>query len=356
MERWAPSAYAYDWDSVGLHIGDPDAPVTRVLTCLTPSAEALKAARKAKAEMIVAHHPLIFKPLKHLRSNSPQARLCLDFAEAGIACFCAHTNLDIVPAGVRHVLAAKLGVVNGRPLFAADHVPLLKLVVYIPETHLDLLRDAVSKAGAGVIGDYTHCTYSSPGRGTYRPGAGAAPYAGKVGEVSIARERRFETLMPEALLAPVLKAMRGVHPYEEPAYDLVPVKNTDGRLGLGVRGELAEPLTPADFAARIREALGASSLRWVEGRKKTIRRVAVLGGSGGGDIGRIPPDIDAYVTGDVKYHDADLARAKGLHVFDAGHVPTELPIVPAIADYLKSQFKALKTTHWLEPDPFQLHP
>jgi dinuclear metal center YbgI/SA1388 family protein len=356
MERWAPSAYAYEWDSVGLHIGDPDATVTRVLTCLTPSAEALKAARKAKAEMVVAHHPLIFKPLKHLRSNSPQARLCLDFAEAGIACFCAHTNLDIVPAGVSHVLAARLGLTACQPLFAADHVPLLKLVVFVPESHLDLLRDAVSKAGAGVIGDYTHCTYSSPGRGTFLPGAGAAPYSGKVGEVSIARERRFETLVPEALLAPVLKAMRGVHPYEEPAYDLIPLKNTDARLGLGVRGELAEPLTPADFSARLRDALGTSSLRWVEGSKKHLRRVAVLGGSGGGDIARIPRDIDAYVTGDVKYHDADLARAKGLHVFDAGHVPTELPIVPAIADYLKSQIKALKATPWLEPDPFQLQP
>lgn len=356
MERWAPSAYAYGWDSVGLHVGDPDAPVTRVLTCLTPGEEALKAARKAKAELVVAHHPLIFKPLKHLRFNSPQARLCLDFAAAGVGCFCAHTNLDIVPAGVSHVLAEKLGVSECRPLFPADHVPLLKLVVFVPESHLNVLRDAVSQAGAGIIGDYTHCTYSSPGRGTFLPGDGATPFLGKVGEVNVERERRFETLVPEALLRPVLKAMRSVHPYEEPAYDLVMLKNSDARLGLGVRGELEDPLSPKDFAARIREALGADSLRWVAGRKKTIQRVAVLGGSGGGDIARMPHDVDAYVTGDVKYHDADLARARGLHVFDAGHVPTELPIVPGIAEYLKSQLKGLKTTPWLESDPFQLQP
>jgi len=352
MNHWAPQGYAFDWDSVGLQCGHPDAEITKILTCLTPSEEALKAAKKAKAEMVVAHHPLIFRPLKHLRENSPAVRLALDYAAAKVACFTAHTNLDVVRGGVSYVLAEALGLQQPRVLFPSEHVEQLKLVVFVPETHMHILRDAIAQAGGGVIGNYTHCSYSSPGKGTFMPGAGAQPFLGNVGEVNEERERRFETLVPAARIDRVLRAMRDVHPYEEPAYDLVPLKNINPDIGLGVRGELPEPVAPQEFAGQIRQALPSPGVRWVDGKKKTIQRIAVLGGSGGSDIARVPHDVDAYVTGDVKYHDADLARARGLHVFDAGHVATEVGIAPVVAEYLKGRIKGLKTAVYTEPEPF----
>lgn len=355
MDRWAPQGLAYDWDRVGLQVGAPTQEVQRVLTCLTPGRDALAAAKKAGAQLVVAHHPLVFKPLPHLRADHPEVRLCLDYHEAGIAVFAAHTNLDLVPGGVSHVLAARLGLEKCAPLFPAQHAGMIKLVTFVPDAHVERLRDAVSRAGAGVIGNYTHCTFSAPGEGTFLPGEGAMPFLGTVGAVNREPERRFEVVVSKARLGDVLAAMRGAHPYEEPAYDLIPLENRDVNLGLGVRGELPGAGMPLDaFAARVAEQLKCDTLRVVRSKKKTIRRVAVLGGSGGGDIGRMPHDIDCYVTGDVKYHDADLARDKGLAVIDAGHVGTELPIVPVIADYLAQCHPGLKTLPFLEADPFSV--
>ncbi|MFM1920073.1 MAG: hypothetical protein RLZZ303_1707 [Candidatus Hydrogenedentota bacterium] len=356
MEAWAPASLAYDWDRVGLHTGDPAAPVERVLACLTPNRDALVAARKAGVQMVVAHHPLIFKPLGSLRLDQPAARLCLDYHDARITVFSAHTNLDVVPGGVSHVLATQLGLGALRPLFPVPQATLLKLVVFVPDSHLDLLRDAVSKAGAGKIGNYSHCTFSAPGEGTFLPGDGAAPYVGAMGQVNREPERRFESIVPKPALAAVLAAMRAVHPYEVPAFDVIPLENANPDIGLGVRGELPGKGLPLEaFAAHVRDRLKARSLRLIAPRKKaTVRTVAVLGGSGGGDIARVPADIDCYVTGDVKYHDADLARERGLPVIDAGHVPTELPIVPAIAAYLAQRHPGLKTSTHIEADPFGL--
>lgn len=355
MDRWAPQGLAYDWDRVGLQVGTPSHEVSRVLTCLTPGRDALSAAKKSGANLVVAHHPLVFKPLPHLRADHPVVRLCLDYHEAGIAVFTAHTNLDLVPGGVSHVLAETLGLERRRPLFPANHAGLVKLITFVPDAHVDRMRDATSHAGGGVIGNYTHCTYSSAGEGTFLPGEGATPFLGTVGAVNREPERRFEIVVQQARLAEVLQAMKEAHPYEEPAYDVVPLSNQDGNLGLGARGELpGAGMSLDDFAGLVRQRLKCESLRVVRAKKKNIRRVAVLGGSGGGDIGRIPYDIDCYVTGDVKYHDADLARDRGLPVIDAGHVGTELPIVPVMAEYIARCHPEIKTSTFIEADPFSV--
>lgn len=355
MEQWAPAGWAYEWDRVGLHVGTPSMEVQRVLTCLTPNRDVLLAAKKAGAQLVVAHHPLVFKPLPHLRADHPVVRLCLDYHEAGVAVFSAHTNLDVARGGVSHVLARLLGLQDCRPLFPVSHASLVKLVVFVPDSHLDLLRDALSKAGAGHIGNYTHCSFSAAGEGTFLPGSGATPFVGTAGIVNRETERRFEMLVHKARLGSVLPAMQAVHPYEEPAYDIIPLENSDAEIGLGVRGTLPDKGMSLDaFAEQVRQRLNAESLRIVRTKKKAVRQVAVLGGSGGGDIARIPYDIDCYVTGDVKYHDADLARDRGLPVIDAGHVATELPIVPVMAEYLAAKHPGLKTSTHIEADPFGL--
>jgi dinuclear metal center YbgI/SA1388 family protein len=352
MDRWAPPGLAADWDRVGLSVGDPRAKVRCVFTCLTITREVFKAAEKAGAAMIVAHHPLIFQPLQTLRFDEPHTRLCLDIAKAGIACFAAHTNLDVVSDGVSHVLAKRLALNQCKPLFPVREAKQVKLVSYVPESHLAAVQDAVSGAGAGHIGEYTYCSFNSPGTGTFKPGTGSRPFSGIKGKVNEVSELRFETLVNKVLLPQVLQALIAAHPYEEVPYDIVVLENCDASQGLGVRGELVKSMALGQFADVVRDTLKLSHVRFVGPAKKKVRTVAVLGGSGGGEVSAIPDDIDVYITGDIKYHDADLALLRKLALIDAGHVGTERPIVPVMAQYLRRQFKGLKVIAEKTPEVF----
>jgi dinuclear metal center YbgI/SA1388 family protein len=355
MERWAPQAYAYEWDRPGLHIGAPNDPVLGVLTCLTVNRAVLEKAEKEGATLILAHHPLIWEPLKALRTDFPQMKLCLDIAAKGMACFSAHTNLDIAPGGVNHVLAEALGLQGCRPLKSAQHLRQWKLVTFVPESHLADVRTAVCDAGAGGMGNYQQCSFSTPGTGTFLPMEGAQPFSGKVGHLSEDPESRFETIFPRARLKAVLKALFKAHPYEEVAYDLIALENRDPDRGIGLRGELADASTLDHFANHVRDALKIDHLRVVGAGKKRVRRVAVLGGAGGGEVAALPPDIDVYVTGDVKYHDAQLAQERGIALIDAGHRGTEKGIVPAMARYLRNEFNKLPIKTYTEPECFRVY-
>ena len=354
LERWAPASHAFDWDRVGLSIGEPGAQVRKALVCLTVTPAAVAAAKRARAQIIVSHHPLIWNPIAALRTDDPHVRLCLEIVEAGIACFAAHTNLDVVPGGVNHVLAESLGLVDTTPLFQAPQATQLKLICFVPETHLTVVREALARAGAGEIGDYTHCTFCIPGTGTFRPKPSAHPYAGEVGKLNEEPEIRVETLFPSARRAQVLRALRETHPYEEPAYDLQVLENVDPAVALGVRGRLPKPITLRRFAEQVGEALEVEHVRMIGQGRGRVQTVAVLGGSGGGSIGKVPQAVDVFVTGDVKYHDALLAEENGLKVIDAGHAGTEKGIVPVMARHLKEHLKGLAVTTYMEPELFQL--
>lgn len=353
MDEWAPPAWATTWDRVGLHVGRPDLEVTGVTVCLSVTPGVVAGARAAGANMIVAHHPLIWDPIRALRTDDPQVRLCLDIAAGGMACMAAHTNLDVAPGGVNDALAKAIGLEETSPLFAAEEAQQVKLVVFVPESHLAQLREAVSAAGAGVIGAYTHCSFSAPGVGTFLPGEGTKPFSGKVGKVNEETERRFETLVSKPRLGAVLRAMLQAHPHEEVAYDVIPLENTDPAVGLGRVGNLPEAMEAGLFVERVRKCLSPAPVRAVfsdAGRR--VRRVAVLGGSGGDQVARMPLDVDACVTGDVKYHDALSAQARNLLVVDAGHHGTEIPVLPEIARRLGAALQALPITIIGEADPF----
>ncbi len=227
VEQLAPRGLAYSWDRCGLHTGDPDDEVRCVLVALTVTREAFNAARRARAQMIVAHHPLIWEPKKTLRADDPHTKLCLDIAEAGIACYGAHTNLDVVPGGVNTAIADRLKLRDTSPLLPVDQAQQVKLVTFVPATHLAQVRDAVCKAGAGAIGDYTHCSFSAPGTGTFLPNEKSDPFSGKRFVVNEEPELRFEVLVTKARLAPVAAPLKTVQPYEEVAYDLVVLENYD---------------------------------------------------------------------------------------------------------------------------------
>ncbi len=353
MDEWAPPALAYSWDKSGLATGSPDDRVTSVVTCLTVTREAFAAAKKTKAQMIVSHHPLIWDALATLRNDDARAALCLDIAAAGIACYSAHTNLDVARFGVNRLLAAKLGAANPAPLFPVSHAEMWKLVTFVPDTHLAKVRDAVcGTSEAGGIGKYTHCTFSVSGTGTFMPGPNAKPFSGEKSKLNEEPERRFETIFPKHALPHVMRALREAHPYEEIAYDLVKLENADPNISLGARFALEKPRALGDFASLVRKALSLSHVRVTGDQKRKVRTIAVMGGAGGSHAADVPADVDVFVTGDVKYHEALDAAERGLAIIDAGHHGTELPIVSLIASQLKSVLPKLRVTPFLEPDPF----
>jgi len=349
MEKWAPPALAYDWDRPGLSIGQADWPASHVLAVLTVGPEAAQAATLAGCDMIVSHHPLIFEPLPALRTDDPHTSLCLMLAERHIACFAAHTNLDLAPGGVNDTLADLLGLVGRSALLPAAHTPQAKLVTFVPESHLDAVRKAVCEAGAGSIGAYSYCTFSAAGTGTFLPGEGTNPFAGKKGELSEEPERRLETLTPLHLAGAVIEALRKAHPYEEPAFDLTVVDVPGPSAGLGVKGKLKKPMSLGEFSEFARQILGLGSVRILGEKSRQMERVGVLGGSGGSHVAEIGSDVDVFLTGDVPYHAALSARERGLAVIDAGHDGTEQVIVPVIARYLRDHFPGLRVTEFEEP-------
>jgi dinuclear metal center YbgI/SA1388 family protein len=354
MDELAPPCLAYEGDRIGLSIGDPEWEVIRAAVALTVTPEVAKTAIRKRVDLMVSHHPVIRDPLWALRTDNEHTRMCLALAQARVACFAAHTNLDVVPGGVNDRLAQLLGLVNCRPLFPVEQGGVVKLVTFVPEPHVAAVRDAVCRAGAGVIGEYTHCTFSAPGVGTFLPREEANPFSGDKRRVNEESERRFETLVSKHQLGKVIQALLQAHPYEEVAYDIIPLANKDPRVGLGVCGELKRPLTLHAFARHARTALELSTVRVIGDPNKRLSKVGVLGGGGGRRVREIPPNIDAFVTGDVSYHDALAARERGLAVIDAGHAGTEKCIVPVVAGFLRERFRSLRITTFDEPDVFHL--
>lgn len=352
IERFAPADLAFDWDRIGLKVGHPDWPVRHVVVALTVTPSVIELAVQSGAEMIVSHHPVIWEPLADLRADNVRASSALELAGRRIACASAHTNLDIVAGGVNDVLADMLGLVNRRPLLPVPQNRQVKLVTFVPESHLAAVRNAVCEAGAGIIGNYSYCSFSVGGTGTFLPNESASPFSGTRGQVNEEPERRFEALVPKARLTVVLDALKKVHPYEEPAYDIVCLENHDPNVGIGVWGELTESVALGVFAERVRASLALSYVQVLGDTAGKVRSVGVLGGSGGKEIAAVPDDVEVYVTGDVGYHDALSAVQRGLAVIDAGHSGTERCIVPVLAHRLREYLPNVQITMAKESELF----
>lgn len=337
MEQLAPSGLAESWDAIGLQLGSPEQDVECVLVALDVSASTVAEAIEHRANLIITHHPAIFKPLTNIRTDFPQGLRLQTLLKHDIALFAAHTNLDIVPGGVNDVLAHMLNLTGSKVLKAKSNEQLVKLAVFVPESHVEQVRRSVAEAGAGHIGNYSHCTFQAAGTGTFLPLAGTTPYIGKQGKLEYVSEYRLETILPEKLVPQVVRTMLAAHPYEEAAYDLYPMLNTGAALGLGRIGELPDRTSLGKLALAVKADLGASYIRIAGDAGKVISRVAVCGGSGADLIGEaVAAGADVLITGDVKYHEAQEALAAGLALIDAGHFFTERPVVAVLAGYLRS--------------------
>lgn len=349
MESWAPPKLAYPWDRIGLQTGEPAQSVRNVLVCLTVTMDVIRLARKTGTTMIISHHPLIWEPLHHLRLDDPHSRLCVELVSASIACFVAHTNLDVTQGGVNDVLAHILELNHCKPLLSLEHLKQLKLVTFLPEAYVDEVRNALAAAGAGVIGDYTHCSFQTEGMGTFVPGAHTNPFSGEKNRLNREPEIRLEMVTDSWHLGRVLEALQKSHPYEEPAFDFIPLANSVNEVGLGRYGHLKAPLRLDSFAQEVRVRLKLPYVQIHGNPAQKVETIAVLSGSGKKLIDEIPSFIDAVVSGDLGYHDIQTALSKGLAYIDAGHAGTELPIVKVIAQRLRSAFKGISVRVYLEP-------
>ncbi len=334
VDRLAPFALAEPWDHVGLQVGSPHDRLSNdaaapagarpvVLVALEVSDAALDEASRLGARAIVAHHPLIFDPLERLSDHTEAGRLALRAARQGVAVIAAHTNLDKARGGVADVVAGLLGLEAVQPLqpAAAD---VLKLVGFVPEDDAGLVRQALFAVGAGVIGEYEHCSWSVGGQGTFFGRHGTTPAAGVAGRDETVAELRMEVVFPRRLRRHVVAAYIAAHPYEEPAFDLVPVENEIASRGLGRLGVLPAPLSLAALADEVAAVLRLPSVRYAGDGAREVLRVAVLPGSGAEAVARgVAQVADVLVTGDVKYHEARAAQAQGLALIDAPHGWTE---------------------------------
>lgn len=336
-EKFSP-ALAEKWDNVGLQVGSRRLPVHTVMTCLTPTEAVVDYAIAAGVELIVAHHPLIFRPLSRIATQSPLGRILNKLLTHEISLYVLHTNLDKARNGLNDWLAEALGLTEIRVLQPEPGERLYKIVVFVPEAHSEIVREAMARAGAGHLGRYSDCFFQARGSGTFRPLAGTQPYIGTVGQLEKVAEVRLETVARESQKSRVLQAMLAAHPYEEVAFDVYPLLNETPPVGVGRIGCLPSVETVASLAKKIKEILGVTSLRIIGEITKQARRVAVCGGSGS-DYWQeaLRQGADVLVTGDVKYHTAVDVAASSLAVIDAGHFGTEIIAVRRLAELIQKQ-------------------
>jgi dinuclear metal center YbgI/SA1388 family protein len=334
INKIAPPALAEAWDNPGLQIGDPSAEASRIMVALDPTPAVIDSAIAASCQLLVTHHPLIFKPLKSISAATPQGALLHKAIRGGLSVVSLHTNYDIASGGLNDLLADKIGLENGVPLKTTVTGELIKCSVFVPADHLERVRSALLQFSAP-LGKYRDCTFAVGGTGTFTPLAGADPFVGTVGKLTQVHEERLELLLERPCLSRMMKALLAVHPYEEPAFDLYPLLNEGERLGLGRVGRLAEPLSLAEYAAQLKKDLVAPSLRYVGDPAARISKVALCSGSGASLLrDAVRSGADVLVTGDVKYHEARDAEDLGIALIDAGHFPTEIIMVHEVAGRL----------------------
>ncbi len=357
MEEYAPNWLAEDWDNIGLVIGSLDQEIGKIMVCLDVTNDVADEAISSGADMIISHHPVIFKGLKNITDKDPRGRVLMKLIRNDISVFCAHTNLDVATGGVNDILAQKLGLINTGSLKRYKIDKAYKLVVYVPQDSIDKVRDSICRAGAGWIGNYSDCTFMVAGTGTFRPLEGTNPYIGTKGNLEKVSEYRLESIVPRDRLRKVIKAMLEAHPYEEVAYDLFSLENAGKEYGIGVVGQVPETVSMKEFINLVKEKLSVKTLRFVGNADRQVKKAAVFCGSFDGDLsGIIEKGIDVIVTGDIKYHTAAEMVEMGISAIDAGHFNTERIIVNHMAEVLSGKFPEVQvSTSTTEKDPFNYY-
>lgn len=325
LEKLFPPQYACDWDKqIGLQLGSRKQEVNKVLLSLDVTSHEIDLAIKNKCNLIIAHHALFFNPIQKINLNNPLGKSLEKLIKNNIGVYIIHTNMDAAPElGLGSLYAQKLGLdpTKCEVIETTYAEPFYKLAVFVPEKNAEAVFNAVSEAGAGHLGNYSHCSFWTPGTGTFLPGENTKPHLGKKGKLEKVSEIKIESLVSESNKNEVIKAMLKAHPYEEVAYDLYPLTHPSKKYGVGLVGTLDKPKT-------------------INGKK--IKRIGLVTGSGGSFVEKAYRlGAEAFYTGEAKYHDQILAKELGIELVCEGHKETEEIFIEPLKRKLKSYFSEL---------------
>jgi dinuclear metal center YbgI/SA1388 family protein len=342
LEHFAPLVLAAEWDNVGLLLGESTAEVRRAMTCLTVTPDNAAEAVADGADLIVTHHPILFRSVKRLTDATPEGRMLLALARANVAVYSPHTAFDDADGGINDQLARRLGLMGVSPLRRREAVRLYKIVVFTPENDLERVSEALFAAGAGRIGKYSECSFRLHGLGTFFASDTANPTVGEKGRREQVAEWRLEAVCPECDVNAVLAAVRRAHSYEEPAVDVFPLRPSASSQGVGRIGELPTGIPLRSFAECVKNALRAGPVQMVGEVEREVKRIAIACGAGG----ELLPDAvragaDVLLTGEARFHDYLAAQAQGLALVLPGHYATERCGVEDLADRLKAEWPDL---------------
>ena len=345
MDQLYPSGAAMEWDVVGLAVGSPRVPVTKILFTVDVTSSIVAEAAEAGAELIIAHHPLLLRGITAVTDDHPKGRLVRELVRHDISVFVAHTNADVAASGVASALADALELGESRPMVPAA-LRLDKIITFVPNDHAEAVLDALATAGAGVLGEYDRCAFVSDGSGTFRPRAGSSPYLGTAGVIETVPERRIEMIMPRRARTAVVQALLKAHPYQTPAYDVIELADSpDPDVGLGRIGTVPGELTVGALADRLAAVIPstAGGVRIGGDLDRVVRSAAVLPGSGD-DLLETAHDLgaDAYVTSDLRHHRASeaLARPNAPALIDISHWAAEWTWLPVVERLLRTELAA----------------
>ena len=337
LESVAHPSLQENYDNAGLITGNPGWECTGIICCLDSTEEVIAEAINKKANLVIAHHPIIFGGLKKINGKNYVERTVIDAIRHDIAIYAIHTNLDNVIEGVSGKMAERIGLRN-RTVLLPKEKTLKKLFVFVPIAHADAVRNAVFAAGGGEIGNYSECSFNMEGTGTFKAGSSAQPFVGEVDKQHQEQEIKVEIIFHQHLENRILQAVKAVHPYEEMAYDIVPLANQHAGTGSGLIGELETPMEETAFLAHLKQVFGLKVIRHTRLQKKPVKRVAVCGGAGSFLINNaLRAGADFYITGDIKYHeffDADNRMV----VADIGHYESEQFTIELLQELLEQKF------------------
>jgi len=326
LNRLAPWYTAETWDNVGLILGRSDQKITHILCALEVTPAVVKEARRRRCNLIIVHHPIIFKPLSRIDYAHYPGSLLRELIRHDIHLIAIHTNLDKSLYGTNYALAERIGLHNCTFL-SPDTVErkAVKLVVFVPEGHEGKVIEAISSGGGGIIGNYSHCTFRSKGTGTFKPLARATPFIGQKGNLEEVQEYRLESIVPCSRIHQVVREMLEAHPYEETAYDIIPLEETDSSQGLGCIGTLESPVSLSVMASRLKRLLNSKTIKIIGSPDTIIRKIAICTGAADSVISMGQGvSADVFIVGEINHHTAVAASINALNVLVAGHYETEI--------------------------------
>lgn len=337
LEKIAPPSYQESYDNAGLLTGNPWWECSGIICSLDATEAVILEAKSKGCNLVVAHHPIIFSGLKKINGKNYVEKAVINAIKNDIAIYAIHTNLDNVHTGVNHKMAEKLGLINRKILVPKTGL-LMKLFTFVPVDYAEKVRNAIFEAGGGFIGNYSECSFNGDGTGTYKANEGATPFLGEMGQRHEEPEVKMEVIFPTYLQNRLVAAMKKVHPYEEVAYDIVPLANDFQQVGSGLVGELPESCSEQEFIQKLKSVFGLQLIRHTALLEKSVKKVALCGGAGSFLVSRaIAAGADFYVTADVKYHEFFDANDR-LVFADIGHWESEQFTIDLLFDILKANF------------------